>query len=88
MKLNLNPFETSNPMGLKDAAAVAVVTALAVWILTFLVNASIGQLRADPEEFFFEAVKAYVIAWAGNFIGLAGLTELVKRSEKEGSSGG
>ena len=88
MKLNLNPFETSNPMGLKDAAAVATVAAFATWILTFLAAASLGEIRADPEAFIFEAVKDYLVAWAGTFIALTGLTELVKRSEKEGSPGG
>jgi len=83
VKVKINPFDSGNPMSVKDAAEVALVGALAIWILTFLVDASIGQLRADPEEFLFEAVKAYVIAWAGNFISLAGLSELVKKATAE-----
>ena len=88
MKLNINPFDAGNPMSFKDAAAVAAVAALAVWILTFLVNATMGQIRADPEEFVFEAVKAYAIAWAGNFIALAGLSQLVEKAREESAQPG
>ena len=83
MKLNLNPFESSNPMGWKDAAVVATVAAFATWILTFFAAATLGQLRADPEAFIFAAIQTYAVAWAGNFITLAGLTQLVKRSEEK-----
>ena len=83
MKLNLNPFDDSNPMGVKDAFAVATVAAFATWILTFFAAASLGEIRADPADFVFEALKTYAVAWAGNFITLAGLTELVKRSEEK-----
>ena len=83
MKLNINPFESSNPMSFKDAAAVATVAAFATWILTFLAAASLGEIRADPEAFVFEALRTYAVAWAANFITLAGLTQLVKRSEEK-----
>jgi len=83
VKLNLNPFETSNPMSFKDAAVVATVAAFTTWILTFMVAASLGEIRADPADFVFEAVKAYLVAWAGAFITLTGLTEIVKRREGE-----
>ena len=83
LKLKVNPFEENNPMGLKDAAAVATVAAFATWILTFVAAATLGQIRADPAAFIFEAVKVYLVAWAGNFITLTGLTELVKRSEEK-----
>ena len=83
MKLKINPFDAGNPMSWRDAATVSAVGALAIWILTFLVDATAGQIRADPLEFLFEAVKAYAIAWAGNFITLAGLQQLVARAEKE-----
>ena len=83
MKLNINPFNAGNPMSWRDAATISLIAAFAVWILTFLVNATMGQIRADPEEFAFEAVKAYAIAWAGNFITLAGLSELVKKVESK-----
>ena len=88
MKLNMNPFNRSNPMSFQDAATVAAVAALAVWILTFVAEASLGEFRADPEAFIFDAVKTYLVAWAGNFITLAGLSELVKRAEKEGPESG
>ena len=88
MKLNINPFDAGNPMSFKDAAAVAAVAALAVWILTFLADASYGVVAADPEAFLFEAVKTYLVAWAGNFITLAGLQQLVARAEKESTQPG
>lgn len=71
-------------MGFKDAAVVATVIAFVTWILTFLANATMGQLRADPAEFVFNALKEYALAWAGSFIGLAGLEQLVKRTKTEG----
>lgn len=83
MKLKINPFDAGNPMTWRDAATVSAISAMAIWILTFLVNASIGEIRADAAEFFFEAVKAYLIAWAGNFITLAGLEQLVKKATTE-----
>lgn len=83
VKLKINPFDAGNPMSWRDAATVAALGALAIWILTFLVNATIGQLRADPAEFAFEAVRAYLIAWAGNFISLTGLELLVKKATTE-----
>ena len=88
MKLKINPFDRGNPMSWRDAAAVAAIGALAIWILTFLVNATIGQIRADPEEFIFEAVKAYALAWAGNFIALTGLDQLYKKVEAESGEPG
>jgi len=84
----MNPFEGSNPMSWRDAATIAAMAACATWILSFLVNSSIGQIRADPVEFIFEAVKAYAIAWAGNFITLAGLTALVKKATGESGESG
>ena len=86
MKLNINPFDAGNPMSWRDAAMVSAVLALAIWILTFLANATAGQIRADPLEFVFEAIKTYLIAWAGNFIGLTGLEALVKKVKAEEKS--
>jgi len=83
MKLNINPFNTGNPMNLKDAAIIATITASVTWILTFVANASVGQIRADVAEFCFEAVKTYAVAWAGNFITLAGLEQVIKRTEQK-----
>jgi len=82
VKLNINPFNAGNPMTLKDAAVVATVVAFVTWVLTFLANASLGQVRADLADFVFEAVKTYLIAWAGSFISLAGLEQYIKRTEK------
>jgi len=83
VKLTINPFNSVNPMSLKDAAVVATVVAFVTWILTFIANASLGQLRADPVEFIFEAIKTYLVAWAGTFISLAGLEQLVKKVSSE-----
>jgi len=82
MKLNINPFNKSNPMTFKDAAAVATLTAIAVWILNFLANATIGEIRVDPAAFAFDCIKTYLTTWAGNFITLAGLEQLMKRREE------
>lgn len=84
MKLKINPFDRGNPMSWRDAATVAAIGALGIWILTFIVNATIGQIRADPAEFVFEAVKAYALAWAGNFFTLTGLDQLYKKVESKG----
>lgn len=79
MKLNINPFNDGNPMSLKDAAIVSTVVALMIWILTFLADAQWVVIVADPGAWAFEAVKTYAVSWAGTFIGLAGLEQLVKR---------
>lgn len=75
-------------MSFQDAAIVSTVVALVTWILTFLANASMGQIRADPVAFAFEAVKTYLVTWAGTFITLAGLEEYVKRSREESEEPG
>ena len=82
MKLNINPFNTGNPMNLKDAATVATIIAFITWILNFLASASIGQVRADIVEFVFEAIKCYMVSWAGAFISLAGLEQIIKRTKE------
>jgi len=85
VKLRVNPFGAGNPMSLKDAAIVSTVVANVTWVLTFVANASIGQVRADVAAFVFEAVKTYAVTWAGTFISLAGLEQYVKRT-KEGET--
>lgn len=82
MKLNINPFNTNNPMSLKDAAVVATVVAFCIWILNFFAGAEWIIIVADPEAWIFEAVKTYLVSWAGTFISLAGLEQLVKRREE------
>jgi len=84
MGLKINPFDVGNPMSLKDAAVISTVVAFVTWILTFIANTSLGQIRADPAEFAFNALKEYAIAWAGTFISLTGLEEYVKKTKKEG----
>jgi len=83
MDLRINPFDTENPMDIKDAAVIATITAFVTWILSFLASATVGQIRADVVGFCFEALKVYAVAWAGNFITLAGLEQLVKRGGEE-----
>jgi hypothetical protein len=83
MRLRINPFNQGNPMGFKDAAIVATVAAFTIWILNFLANATIGQIRADIVAFCFEAIKSYLVSWAGTFITLAGLEQIIKRREKK-----
>jgi len=83
MRLNINPFNRGNPMTLKDATVVASAGATVVMILDVMANASLGQVRADPLEFLFNLGKSWLTAWAGNFITLAGLEQLVKRTQEE-----
>ena len=82
LELRINPFNRGNPMGFKDAAIVATITAFVIWILEFLAAASVGQLRADPEAFVFAAIQSYAVKWAGVFLTLAGLEQYIKRKEK------
>jgi hypothetical protein len=80
MRININPFNSGNPMTFKDAAIVSTIVAFVTWILTFLANASVGTLREDLAAFAFEAVKTYAVSWAGTFITLAGLEQYIKRT--------
>jgi len=70
-------------MGYKDAAVVSTVVAFVTWVLTFLASASLGQVRADPAAFVFDAVKTYAVTWAGTFISLAGLEQYVKSTQEK-----
>lgn len=79
MRLKINPFNTGNPMTLKDAAVVALIVAFCIWVLSFFANASWVIIVEDPAAWGFEAIKEYIVAFVGTFIGLAGLEELVKR---------
>jgi hypothetical protein len=83
MKLQINPFNSGNPMNIKDAATVATIIAFVTWALNFLANSSIGEVRADALGFIFEAVKCYIVSWAGAFISLAGLEQLVKKAKED-----
>lgn len=81
MKLKINPFNSGNPMSLRDAAIVSSLVALTTWILTFLANSTAGDIRADPLAFIFEALKTYMVTWAGTFITLSGLEQYIKRKK-------
>jgi len=86
MKLNINPFNRGNPMKLKDAAVVSVIAASGTYVLTFLVNTSLGQVLADPAAFAFESVKTWLVSFFGTFGTLTGLETLMKRGEKQPES--
>ena len=80
MRINFYPFNSENPMTFKDAAIVSTIVAFVTWILTFLANATTGQIRADVVDFVFNAIKTYAVSWAGTFITLAGLEQYIKRT--------
>jgi len=82
VKININPFNTSNPMSLKDAATVAAIAALAVWILQFFANAQWDIIVCDPARWVFDAIKNYLVTFAGIFVSLAGLEQLVKKAKE------
>jgi len=83
VNLNINPFDSGNPMTFRDAAIVATITAAVIWILTWFANITIGQIRQDLAAVCLDAVKTYAVSWAGTFMTLAGLEQLVKRGEEE-----
>lgn len=79
--VNINPFNTGNPMDWKDAAITATIVAFVIWIMSFFANAEYILIAEAPSEWAFEAFKSYIVQWAGSFIGLAGLEEVVKRGQ-------
>lgn len=81
MTLNINPFNRGNPMTFKDAAIVASIAAFAVWILQFFANAQYADLVSSPGAWVFNAIKNYAVNWAGTFVALAGLEQLIKKKE-------
>jgi len=84
VKLNFNPFNAGNPMTFKEACIVSAISATAVMILNTVANATFGQVQAAPLEFLFNCGKTWLVAWAGNFITLTGLEQLVKKVKSEG----
>jgi small neutral amino acid transporter SnatA (MarC family) len=83
MLKKINPFNTSNPMSFRDAATIATIVAVVVWIMTFLASASIDQLRGDIVKWVFDAVKSLLIAWASTFMTLAGLDQYMQGKVKQ-----
>jgi len=83
LDLQINPFSTNNPMTYEDAAFVASIVAFVIWVLTFFADAQYIIVVADPGAWCFEAIKTYAVSWAGTFISLAGLEQLVKRGKFE-----
>jgi len=83
MKLNINPFNTGNPMSFKDAAVVSTLSSISITILNQVANATFQTVSASPVEFAFNCLKTFLVAWAGNFITLAGLEQLIKRKEEK-----
>ena len=82
LKLNINPFNTNNPLTFKDAAVIATIVAACIWALNFFANTEWLIIVKDPAAWGFEAVKSYIVSWAGTFISLAGLEQLIKRSKE------
>jgi len=83
MKLNLNPFNRGNPLTMKDAALISAIAATATYVLTFLANASLGQIRADPAAFAFDSVKTWLVSFFGTLVTLSGLEALVKHTTEQ-----
>jgi len=83
LDININPFSAGNPMTIKDAAIVATIAAFAVWILQFFANAQWVIIVSDPAAWVFEAVKNYAVSWAGIFVSLAGLEQLVGKAKAD-----
>lgn len=66
---------------MKDAAIVATIVAFVIWILQFFANAQYTVIVEDPGAWCFDAIKSYAVNWAGTFVSLAGLEQLLKRGE-------
>ena len=81
MKWKINPFDRSNPMSLKEAAAVSLITATATYFLTFLVNLQAVDIMADVGTFAFNSFKTWMASFWGTLITLAGLEQWMKRKE-------
>lgn len=81
MDININPFSTGNPMTIKDAAIVATIGAFVTMVLTNIANLTLGQIRADAMQVLFDLGKTYIVSWAGTFVTLAGLEQLIKRGQ-------
>jgi len=80
--MNINPFSKGNPMTMGEAALIAAIAALIIWILGFFANAQWEVITADPEQWLFNAAKDYLVNWAGTFFTLAGLEQIVKQAQK------
>lgn len=81
--LQINPFNMGNPMTFKDAAIVSTIAAFVIMVLTQIANASFAQVSASPLEFGFNCIKTFMVSWAGNFITLSGLDQLIKYGQKK-----
>lgn len=69
-------------MTLKDAAIVSAVAATGTYVVIFLADVTLGQIRADVMEFLFESAKAWLCSFFGNFLTLSGLAALLGRKEE------
>jgi len=82
-KININPFNTSNPMSLKDAFIVSLIGAIVIWILQFFANAQWEIIIVDIGKWSFDAAKNFLVTWAGLFGTFAGLEQLIKKAKEE-----
>lgn len=69
-------------MTMKDAAIVATIVAFIIWCLQFFANSQFDLIMVNPGAWCFEAIKNYLVNWAGTFAALAGLEQYIKRQEK------
>jgi hypothetical protein len=83
VKLNINPFNRGNPMTFKDAAVVSTLAGVVITILNQVANATFQTVSASPVEFAFNCVKTFLVSWAGNFITLSGLEQLIKYTQEK-----
>ena len=83
MKLRINPFNRGNPLGLKDAAVISIVMAVANYFIGFLAGYSYAAVRADVGSFVFESVKTLGGSFFASLITLAGLEKLVQRGDQD-----
>lgn len=81
VKLRINPFNTGNPLGLRDALIIAVISASATYTISFLANVTYGQVVTAPGEFLFDSIKTWAAAFFGSLITLGGLDQYIKRKE-------
>lgn len=74
-------------MTLKDAFIVSLIASFTVWILQFFAQAQWNTIVSDIAQWIFTAIQNYLVTFAGIFIALSGLDQIVKMSkEKEKSS--
>jgi hypothetical protein len=70
-------------MTFKDAAIVSSIAGVTITILNQVANTTFQTVSASPVEFAFNCVKTFLASWAGNFITLSGLEQLIKYTKEK-----